>query len=122
MEVIRRKRTNCPNLPSSFPKAQHFVVNAPHAPTVLRQEKVMGMKLWITAIIGLFAMLKLVAETGAAFVCAKAGISPAVIESQAAYVQGWCAKWRTRHLLSNPLLKKKRAADESLAQITCGWT
>ena len=29
------------------------------------------------------------AEMGAAFLCAEAGISPVVLENQAAYVQGW---------------------------------
>lgn len=32
---------------------------------------------------------ELVAEFGAAFLCAEAGISPAVIGNQAAYIQGW---------------------------------
>ena len=32
---------------------------------------------------------ELVAEMGAAFLCAEAGISPVVLENQAAYVQGW---------------------------------
>jgi antirestriction protein ArdC len=38
---------------------------------------------------------------GAAFLCAEAGISPAVIDNQAAYVAGWLKKWRARHFLSN---------------------
>lgn len=32
---------------------------------------------------------ELIAEFGAAFLCAEAGISPAVISNQAAYIQGW---------------------------------
>ena len=44
---------------------------------------------------------ELVAEMGAAFLCAEAGISPAVIENQAAYVAGWLKKWPARHFLSN---------------------
>ncbi len=43
---------------------------------------------------------ELCAEMGAAFLCAEAGISPAVIENQAAYVAGWLKKWRARHLPS----------------------
>jgi antirestriction protein ArdC len=30
-----------------------------------------------------------VAEFSAAYLCAEAGISPAVLENQAAYIQGW---------------------------------
>jgi hypothetical protein len=37
----------------------------------------------------------------AAYLCAEAGISPAVLENQAAYVQGWLAKWRARHFANN---------------------
>ena len=32
------------------------------------------------------------AEFSAAYLCAEAGISPAVLENQAAYIQGWLAK------------------------------
>ena len=32
---------------------------------------------------------ELIAETGAAFLCRRAGIVPAVIENQVAYLQGW---------------------------------
>jgi antirestriction protein ArdC len=31
----------------------------------------------------------MVAEMSAAYLCAEAGISPAVLENHAAYVQGW---------------------------------
>ena len=44
---------------------------------------------------------ELVAEMGAAFLCAEAEISNAVIDNQAAYVAGWLKKWRARHYLSN---------------------
>ena len=37
---------------------------------------------------------ELIAEMGAAFLCAEAGISPVVLENQAAYVQGWLGKVR----------------------------
>lgn len=37
---------------------------------------------------------ELVAEMGAAYLCAKAGISPAVIENQAAYIAGWLSTLR----------------------------
>ncbi len=40
------------------------------------------------------------AEMSAAYLCAEAGISPAVVGNQAAYIQGWLGKWRARHLPS----------------------
>ena len=44
---------------------------------------------------------ELIAEMGAAYLCAEAGISNTVIANQAAYVAGWLKKWRARHFLSN---------------------
>ncbi len=38
-----------------------------------------------------YSFEELVAECSAAFLCAEAGISPAVLENQAAYIQGWLA-------------------------------
>jgi hypothetical protein len=35
---------------------------------------------------------ELVAEMGGAYLCAEAGISPAVVENQAVYIQGWLSK------------------------------
>ena len=49
----------------------------------------------------MYSLEELIAEMGAAFLCAEAGISPAVIENQAAYIQGWLGKWRARHFFSN---------------------
>jgi antirestriction protein ArdC len=48
-----------------------------------------------------YSFEELVAEMSAAYLCAEAGISPAVLDNQAAYIQGWAAKWRARHFLSN---------------------
>jgi hypothetical protein len=45
------------------------------------------MKLRLNGLVGLFAMLKLVAESGATFLCAKAGTSTALIATQVAYIQ-----------------------------------
>ncbi|MGH7778921.1 MAG: zincin-like metallopeptidase domain-containing protein [Candidatus Binataceae bacterium] len=51
-------------------------------------------------------------ETGAAFLCAEAGISNAVIENQAAYVAGWLTKLRDdRKLLIHAASQAQRAAD-----------
>jgi antirestriction protein ArdC len=55
---------------------------------------------------------ELVAEIGAAYLCAESGISPAVIENQAAYVSGWLKKLRDdRRLLIRAATQAQRAAD-----------
>ena len=36
-----------------------------------------------------YAAEELIAEMGSAYLCAKTGISPAVVENQAAYISGW---------------------------------
>ena len=49
---------------------------------------------------------------GSAFLCAEAGISPAVIENQAAYLAGWLSKLREdRKLLVNAAAQAQKAAD-----------
>jgi antirestriction protein ArdC len=42
-----------------------------------------------------YSFEELVAECSAAYLCAEAGISPAVLENQAAYLQGWLARIRS---------------------------
>jgi len=49
---------------------------------------------------------------GAAFLCAEAGISPVVLENQAAYVQGWLGKLRgDKRLIVIAAAQAQRAAD-----------
>ena len=55
---------------------------------------------------------ELIAEMGAAFLCAEAGISPVVLENQAAYVQGWLGKIRgDKRLVVIAAAQAQRAAD-----------
>ena len=55
---------------------------------------------------------ELVAEMGAAFLCAEAGISPAVVENQAAYIQGWLGKIRgEKRLIVMAAAQAQKAAD-----------
>jgi antirestriction protein ArdC len=49
----------------------------------------------------IYSFEELVVECSAAYLCPEAGISPAVIDNQTAYIQGWLKKWRARHFLSN---------------------
>jgi antirestriction protein ArdC len=50
--------------------------------------------------------------TGAAYLCAEAGISNAVIENQAAYLAGWLGKLRDdRKLLIYAAAQAQKAAD-----------
>jgi antirestriction protein ArdC len=55
---------------------------------------------------------ELVAELSAAFLCAEAGISNAVIHNQAAYVAGWLKKLRDdRRLIGHAAAQAQKAAD-----------
>jgi len=55
---------------------------------------------------------ELIAEMGAAYLCAESGISNAVIENQASYVAGWLKKLRDdRKLLIHAATQAQRAAD-----------
>jgi len=55
---------------------------------------------------------ELTAELGAAYLCAEAGISNAVIANQAAYVAGWLEKLRDdRELLIHAAAQAQKAAD-----------
>ena len=54
----------------------------------------------------------MVAEMGAAFLCAEAGISPVVLENQVAYIQGWLDKLRgDKRLIVIAAAQAQRAAD-----------
>lgn len=55
---------------------------------------------------------ELVAEFSSAFLCAEAGISPAVIENQTAYIQGWLKALKNdSKLLINAAAQAQKAAD-----------
>ncbi|MGH7840036.1 MAG: ArdC family protein [Candidatus Binataceae bacterium] len=59
-----------------------------------------------------YSVEELVAEMGAAYLCAESGISPAVIENQAAYVSGWLKKLRDdRKLVVHAAAQAQHAAD-----------
>ena len=59
-----------------------------------------------------YSFEELVAEMSAAFLCAEAGISTAVISNQAAYIQGWLAKLRSnKRLVIMAAAQAQKAAD-----------
>ena len=63
---------------------------------------------------------ELVAEFGAAYLCAEAGISNEVIHNQASYVAGWLKKLRDdRKLLIHAAAQAQRAADYILNRTAC---
>jgi len=65
-----------------------------------------------------YSVEELVAEMGAAYLCAESGISPAVIENQAAYVAGWLKKLRDdRKLVVHAAAQAQRAADYVLGKV-----
>jgi antirestriction protein ArdC len=59
-----------------------------------------------------YSFEELVAEFSAAYLCAEAGISPAVLENQAAYIQGWVAKLRSeKRMVVIAAAQAQKAAD-----------
>jgi antirestriction protein ArdC len=61
---------------------------------------------------------ELTAEFGAAYLCAEAGISNAVIHNQAAYLAGWLKKLRDdRKLLIHAAAQAQKAADYVLGKV-----
>ena len=54
----------------------------------------------------------------AAYLCAEAGISPAVLENQAAYIAGWLKKLRDdRKLVVHAAAQAQHAADYVLGKV-----
>ena len=65
----------------------------------------------------IYAAEELVAEMSAAYLCAEAGISPAVLENQAAYVAGWLKKLREdRKLVVHAAAQAQKATDYILGR------
>ena len=65
----------------------------------------------------IYAAEELVAEMSAAYLCAEAGISPAMIENQAAYVAGWLKKLREdRKLVVHAAAQAQKATDYILGR------
>ncbi len=59
------------------------------------------------------------AEFGAAYLCAEAGISNAVIDNQTAYLAGWLGRLRDdRKLLIHAAAQAQHAADYILGRTT----
>ena len=59
-----------------------------------------------------YSFEELTAEFSAAYLCAEAGISPAVLQNQAAYIQGWLAKLRNdRRMVVIAAAQAQRAAE-----------
>jgi antirestriction protein ArdC len=60
---------------------------------------------------------ELIAEMSAAYLCAEAGISPAVVENQAAYIQGWLSRLKSeKRLIVVAAAKAQRTADYILGR------
>ena len=59
-----------------------------------------------------YSFEEIVAEMSAAYLCAEAGISPAVIDNEAAYIQGWLKRIRSeKRLVVIAAAQAQRAAD-----------
>ena len=65
-----------------------------------------------------YSFEEMIAEMSAAYLCAEAEISPAVLENQAAYIAGWLKKLRDdRKLLVHAAAQAQRAADYVLGKV-----
>ena len=59
-----------------------------------------------------YSFEEIIAEMSAAYLCAEAGISPAVIENESAYIQGWLKKIRSeKRLVVSAAAQAQKAAD-----------
>ena len=68
-----------------------------------------------------YSFEELVAECSAAYLCAEAGISPAVLENQAAYIQGWLAKLRgDKRMVAIAAAQGQKAAEYILNKLASG--
>ena len=66
----------------------------------------------------IYSREELVGELGAALLCAEAGISPAVICNQTAYIAGWLKRLSDdRRLMVHAATHAQRAADFVLGRI-----
>lgn len=64
-----------------------------------------------------YAGEELIAELSAAYLCAEAGISPVIIENEAAYIQGWLAKLKSeKRLIVIAAAQAQKAADYILGR------
>jgi antirestriction protein ArdC len=64
-----------------------------------------------------YAGEELIAELSAAYLCAEAGISPAVIDNEAAYIKGWLSKLKSeKRLIVIAAAKAQKAADYILGR------
>jgi antirestriction protein ArdC len=66
----------------------------------------------------IYSFEELVAECGAAFLCAHAGISSQVIDNSAAYIQSWASKLRSEpRWIVDAASKAAKAADFILGKM-----
>jgi antirestriction protein ArdC len=66
-----------------------------------------------------YSFEELVAEFSAAYLCAEAGVSPAVLENQAAYIQGWLAKIHSdKRMVVIAAAEAQKAADYILNAVS----
>ncbi len=89
--------------------ALHEISHAVGAPKRLNRESIAEAAPFGSPI---YATEELIAEMSAAYLCAEAGISPAVVQNQAAYIQGWLTTLRNdKRLVVIAAAKAQRAAD-----------
>jgi antirestriction protein ArdC len=91
--------------PEAFNDAESYAATKAHELThwtahPTRLARVLGKRFGDNA----YAAEELIAELGAAFLCADLGITPEPRDDHAAYMEHWLEKWRARHFFSNQQL------------------
>jgi antirestriction protein ArdC len=107
--VIMPQGCNFDSEPEYYSTLFHELVHSTGHKSRLDREGVAGGGFYGSQ---LYSKEELVAEMGAAFLCAEAGISNEVIDNQAAYIDGWLSQLRKdRKLLIQAAGKAQLAAD-----------
>jgi antirestriction protein ArdC len=97
------------NAAEHFATLAHELSHAAGAPTRLNRKSITEAAPFGSPT---YSFEELVAEFSAAYLCAEAGISRAVLENQAAYLQGWLAKIRSdKRMVVIAAAHAQRAAD-----------
>ena len=97
-----------------FASCYHELIHSTGHEKRLARESILEAAPFASAV---YSKEELVAEMGAAYLCAESGISPAVIDNQASYIFGWLAKVRgDRKLVVHAAAQAQKAADYVLAK------
>jgi len=108
-EVTLPERGTFTGAPEYYSTAFHELTHSTGHESRLNRDGVMGVHRFGDLD---YSKEELVAEMGSAFLCAEGGISPAVIENQAAYIASWLRKFRDdKKMIVLAAAQAQKAAD-----------